>query len=209
MFLLTPIVFHDHRRQSSHRLPQHHYKHSSEQAGGFKWLISLTDSMDQPIDRPLWHTVTIAIIETLWEAEGTSVKGHHTIFLPFAGQRQGRDGKRRHTLKDMRRFLWSAFTKHQLLFSIPLNNLNPPPRLTGHPSIKPKDLSLSLPLHPFVAKVQSAWQQDFSIKYFKKAETSRVQIEDPLRASKKFLESLGNMKRKNIHIILKYKINLY
>lgn len=165
MFLLTPIVFRDHRRQSSHRLPQHHYKHSSEQAGGFKRLISLTDSMDQPIDRPLWHTVTIAIIETLWEAEGTSVKGHHTIFLPFAGQWQGRDGKRRHTLKDMRCFLWSAFTKHQLLFSIPLNNLNPPPPPHRTPCYQTqRSVSVSLSLHPFVAKVQSAWQQNFSIK---------------------------------------------
>lgn len=120
MFLLTSK---DHR-QSSHRLPHHHYKCRSEQAGGFKRLISLTDSLDQPIDRPLWHTVTIAIIETLWEAEGTGVKGRHTILLPFAGQRQGTDGKRRHTLKDMRHHLWSAFTKKQLLFSIPLNNLN-------------------------------------------------------------------------------------
>lgn len=124
MFLLTPNVFHDHRRQSSQRLPKHDYKRRSEQAGGFKRLISLTDSLDQPIDRPLWHTVTIAIIETLWEAEGTGVKGRHTIFLPFAGQRQGRDGKRRHALKDMRRRLRSAFTKHQLLFLIPLNNLH-------------------------------------------------------------------------------------
>lgn len=144
MFLLTPNMFRDHRRQSSHGRPQHHYKRRSAQAGGFKRAVSLTDSLDQPIDRPLWHTVTIAIIETLWKAEGTGVKGRHTIFLPFAGQRQGRDGKRRHTQRHespSEVYLQSTdFSFQTLLTTWTWNN---PPCLTGHPGIKPKDLSVS------------------------------------------------------------------
>lgn len=114
--LTCPVITGDRHCTGCHNRP--------EQAGGFKRPIRLTDGLHQLIDPPQWHTVTMAIIQTLREAEGTGVKGRRTIFLPFAGQRQGRNGKRRRALKDMRRRLWSAFTKHQLLFSIPLNNLN-------------------------------------------------------------------------------------
>lgn len=69
--------------------PQKQYKFRSEEAGKFKGLIRLTDRPDQPINLPRQHPVIIAIIGAPYKAEKRGVKGHHTIFLPFTGQREG------------------------------------------------------------------------------------------------------------------------
>lgn len=133
--------------------PQQHYKRRSKEAGGIKGLIRLTDSPDQPIDRPLWHTVTIAIIwAPLRSREDGCQRSSHYLSAIYRSERE-RDGERDTDTKT-----WDAifevhlqstdFSSAQSLWAISTCN-NPPPLLlllclSGRPDIKPRDLSVYL-----------------------------------------------------------------
>lgn len=138
--------------------PQQHYKRRSKEAGGIKGLIRLTDSPDQPIDRPLWHTVTIAII---WaplrgREDGCQRSSHYLSAIYRSERERERDGERDTDTKT-----WDAifevhlqstdFSSAQSLWAISTCN-NPPP-LSLRTAWYQTSGSVCLPFHPSVAKL--------------------------------------------------------
>lgn len=131
--------------------PRQHYERRSKEAGGIKGLIRLTDSPDQPIDRPLWHTVTIAII---WaplrgREDGCQRSSHYLSAIYRSERERGREmGKGTQTQRHETPSLKSIY-KAQIS---PLLNPSGPSQpaiipllcLSGRPDIKPRDLSVYL-----------------------------------------------------------------
>ncbi len=101
--------------QSTYMSPQQQYKCRSEEAGQIKGLIRLTDSRDQPIDRPSatprYHS---NYRDPLRSREEGCQRSSHYLSAIYRSEREGERRGKGHRHKDMRRPSLKSIYKAQI-----------------------------------------------------------------------------------------------